>query len=420
MELQITKKTLVDALIKMREISTKGIKTDFAFASQVTIEAQQDKVTFCCSNGHIDARLTVDNEADKAISVSEAGIVSVNVSVALKIAEALGGQDADDHLIAIKLDGKNNLEIRDATSKRRKCATMQIFKDNHPLAFHKPTKGFSYNFEMERLSKGIHSVSKYCSKLGYKIRYQMICLHFLPEDMRFICGDGMRFAVLSFKEKSINHKIKQEGNKFLLPVDQSLILASVISDAKSVEMCYKDQMTCYIKPDNNLELLLKGIPKEDYIAYEKNAFRFDEARAVVDINRTDLLEGASLVGAVRDKELETEGNFHTCQFIAESANDGGLQVHENKYNCDFSCAASFYKIKDISVFKSAYAWLFINELANTTGSVIRFYCTDEKGVMIAKVGDLEEQKDSAGIPLLKETADNSQLLFFFAAIIEEE
>ena len=423
MKFFLTKKTLMESIEKMHSIATKGIKADFQMVGKVTVQSKDKSVLLTTSNGHLDARLTISKEQDTELKVEADGTATVDVSVFNNIVKALGGKDANDHLLVVELDN-SALRMKDTTAKSKKFVKMQVSSGNHEVQIRKPSKPvMDHEFESEIFCRGIDTVGKYCSPLGYKLKYQMICLHFLPEESRFVCGDGMRFAILRYKEKSTNDHVQDNdsGDKYLFPVDQANIIKSVCGDATSIKLSYKNPETCYVKPNNNLELSLKGIPREQYIAYENHAFRIDEAVDIVDINRDDLVEGTDLVESVKDIELLNEGAFHSCHFIANANKITELAVNEGKYQCEWESDSDFYKIGDKDVFKSEYASKFLHELAHASNNThVRFYCIDERSTIVVQPCDITDKTDDRGVPMIAEDDNKTSLSFFFASVGEED
>ena len=172
-----------------------------------------------------------------------------------------------------------------------------------------------------------------------------------------------------------------------------------------------------------MTMLLKGIPDESYISYEKHAYRTDSAKGIIDIKNDDLSEAAALIGACRDKELEGEGGFHSYRFwIGSDGLELEFVVDEGKYHCDFSCPVDFYPLS-ADAFKSAYASTYLTDLSKMSADapMTRFYCVDESATIIAEPVDLDENtKDENGVPVVKSNGDNSKLTMFFAAVVDDE
>ncbi len=426
MKFDITKKTLVNALSRMKEVATKGIKTDFMLAGRVTIQCKKDRVVFSTTNGHLDATMYADKEDDPVLGSKNTpntpGIATVDAIVILGIANALGGDDADDHILSISLE-ESTLSLKDSTAgKRRKKASMEVLSVDHDIEMkpHKAPIYFPYEIETERFCNSLQKIAIYGSKIGYKVRYNMICLHFLPNSMRFVCGSGARFAVLSFDEKNTTKGVGKDGVKYLIPVDQAMIIAKVLDDSKKIVISYEDKQTCYLSNDNKMELKLGGIPKVEYIAYENNAFSVDNAQCIADIKSSDLREGSNLMGAVRDKTLEQEAIFHSCICSLEEGKDAFFDVpkDESKYGCEFDCPVNFYK-GNRSSFKAEYPWQFISELCSSL-DYVRLYCMDEHGILIAYIANLDDTQKENGMPKFKENADGSRLSFFFATVAKDK
>lgn len=423
MKFLMTKAHLVEALTKMNEVATKGIKADYEKAHRVTIKVEDDKVNFLSSNGLLDAHWEVTTETDSNLKCEKKGSATVDVPVARRIAASIGGGSVKDNIIAVSLQGDASpaLHMKDADAKSKKLGKMVTCPDGHNFTISKPRSGFSYTFESEELQRGVATSAKYVAKRNYLPRYMMMCLHFLKDQTRFVCGDGSRFGILSFKfqDGKLNANIEDDsGKKFIMPCDQAQIIANVCSDACNIEMIYKNEQTCYIKPQSALTLLLHGIPNDQYISYEKHAFNFDDAELVVDVQRSDFEEGMLLIGAVEDKEQLEQGGFHHCDFEIKDGR-ANFVVREARYQADFDCEATTYSDGE---YASCYAWAYLRDVAQATDkSIVRFYCIDPERTIIAEPVEPDDgAKNEMGIPGHKKDTDNPKLSFFFAAASDEE
>ncbi len=419
MKLLITKKYLVAALDKMHAVATKGVRNEFERAGRVTLKVTKDRTLFMTSNGHLHVRFEVTKTTDSNFD-GEDGKITVAVGVFRAIAKALGGAKADNHVFEIT-SKENTLHIKDTAAKARKTAKMEAVADNKDddLKFKIPSKGFSHTISSETFGKGILRLEKYRSPLIYKIRYQMICIHFLPDELRFVCGDGMRFGVMSFKDNGVKGlKDKKHGDKYILPVDQTCIIAGILDDAKHIELLFEDAQTCYIRLSNGTEMLLDGIPATKYIEYENHAYRTDKAVDVIDIKAEELREGVDLIMAVRDKTIEDEGFFHSAKFMSK-ADDLDLIVDEGKYQAHFSGPISFNDLASKPEFNSEYAAQFLSDVSHAcpVRSYIRFHCIEETGTVIATPVDLDSKKDDKGLFLVKPDPAGDNITFFFASAL---
>lgn len=434
MKLEMTKKHLVDALARMNEIATKGVKSEFEDAGRVTIDAQDDKVVFLSTNGHIFATFEVTKETDAAIKVEETGQVTISSPILLATCRALGGR-ADDHVF--ELVATDNLTVKDldrerVDKRRQSLVELQILDENHKFQISKPRSGFTYRFPTDVFTKAANTVSKYRPGAAYRIEYEMICLHFLKDEIRFVCGNGSRFGVYCIPldkagsdatgMPSIPEIDDEDGKKFVLPVDQASIVMKLLSGSEHVTFTYRDSTHLYIKPENGAVLEVKGIPLVEYIAYEKHAFRTHQAKAIVDIHTLDLEEGASVIWAVRDKEMEDEENYHTYSLDLEEGREAFFAVTDKKYNAKWKGPAEYYNISAAS-FKSDYSARALQEVfdASAGKGFVRFYCVDEKTVMIAEPVDLNEnKKDDNGVPEIIREGTDHRFFFFYASAQEPD
>ena len=426
MKFLMTKEKLVEALTKMAEVGTKGIKADYEKAFRVTMKTDDDKVGFSSSNGLLDVHWEVTSDSDPNLKCEDAGSVTVNVDVARKIAASIGGS-RKDNVIVVNLEG-DVLHMKDADTKGKKQAKMVTFAEGHTFHISKPQKGFTYMFESEEFQRGISTAGKYVARRDYLPRYLMMCLHFLKNETRFVCGDGSRFGILGFKLDNANPDIEDDaGKKFILPCDQAQIIASLCAAEadKKVQMTYKNEQTCYVKPfESNLTLLLHGIPNDQYISYDKHAFNFDKAQTVVDISRPDLEEGMLLIGAVEDKERVKEGGFHHCDFVVKGGKAGlspcsNFVVSEARFQADFECDVTVYGEAEYS---SCYAHEYLRDVVLSSDKpVVRFYCIDpERTIIVEPVDPDDGEKNEMGVPGHKDGTNNPRLSFFFAAAKDDE
>lgn len=409
MKFSMKKKDILSQLSKIVEVSTKGVKTDFEKSNKLTIKVEKNKVFLSTSNGNMDiiSELTKDNEPSLAIDTD--GITSVEASVLNKVISNLGDNNAVVSLVLNSDTGTDVLSLTDLTAKKKKVVKIETRSEHHNITISKPKDGFKYVFDSEDFRRSINIVSKYTLRLESKPIYEMICLHFLPNETRFVSGSGVRFVVLS---NTINNAdIKSgEDKKFIIPNEQAKIVANVIQNSNQVEFIYKDAQTCYIKPQNGITLMLKGIPNESYMSYDKYAFRQDKAKTVIDIKKEDLLEAMKVVGSTEDKDST---DFHHCNFLIK---DDGVQfISEGRYAADVQCDAEITGNKD---FKSCYAYMFLNEMANAhENKYLRFYFIEPTDTVIVEPLDLTDKKDTNGLYLPNVT--NPKLSFFFAAAVDE-
>lgn len=401
---------LVDSLEKMHKIATRGIKPEYELAGCVTIETLPDRVLFRTSNGNLDASWEITKETDATVVGGEPGIVTADVSILRAVAKVAG---SSDNIVTVNMD-KNVVLIKDETTKNKKQAKIETFHRHHDFKIKKPSKGFSYTFDSAIFQNGVTVVGKYVSNLAHKIKYHMICTHFLKDEVRFICGNGMRFGILFYKVD--NQKIEwptpddeRTGIKYIMPADQALIIASVLGDAQKLTIVYESDTSCFINPMNGMEMHLKGIPHIPYIAYETHAIgREDAVEAIVDIKAQDFVSGVALVSAVRDKAIEKDKEgFHSAKFKCGMNQEFELAVNEGRYQCDYLCSAKYTKVKDKSFFASEYAAAFLSDVAESCSGkdIVRFSCIDEFETILVE-------------PMCENGSDNPRLLFFFASASE--
>ncbi len=405
MKFTMTKHVLMDAVQRMQKIATRGIKTDYGMAGRITIDAVKDKVHFITSNGFLLGRWEVTKITDPSVSEITPGITTVDSAVLLKVCDAVGGLN-ENAVVGVELDG-NMLSLKESGGVTKKSAKIETLPKHHTFKSKSQSKkkGFSYEFDAMVFNEGIATVGKYRSPLAYKIKYQMVCLHFLKDELRFACGDGMRFGILSYKTNNPNIE-EENGIKHLIPIDQAEIIADVVG-AQKLTLYYESPTSCYVNPGSAIELHLHGIPSLTWISYENHAYGGDYAVAL-DMPMEELREGVKLLEAVKDKKIEKEGGFHTGDFEASS---GSLKmtVNEGRYVCEFTGSCSYNKLKESmsDFFKSHYAVKFLSDVVKATDkSTLRFNCIDESSTVIAELMDIGQDADP-------------KLHFFFAPAIKE-
>ena len=432
MKFKITKKLLEEALRKSCVVCTKGIKTEFTDAHKITIRAEKDKVLFLSTNGYLDV-LTIYSKSQGGCEVENEGVASINASVGRNIAQAIGNDDDDEIELSIKtLSGSPHLHLKNLTVKKKKVAKMQTEAQDLKFTIPKPKKGKNYLehlFPRKLFCDSVNSLVKYKSPFQFKPKYLMLCIHFLPDHIRFICGCGMRFGCLEYKNKETFEGLvdPEKGDKRLLPAEQASIIASVVGNEGDLGLHWNDYKTCLIDAGST-QLCLKGIPEEEYISYEIHAYRFKDAKAVVDIRRDKMAHLARLAGAVRDKDSESEGSFHTC-CLSVKESEISVEVDEGKYQMEAEEDIEFYKVS-ASEFKANYSHEFVSDsIEDTNYDTVRFYCIDPDGIVIVEPLILDvkdgtfvedERVPEAHCPRRKVEDDYAaNMIFFFTAAGDE-
>jgi len=416
MKVQIEKDVLVRALDKMVDVSTKALVPDFNETGRVTIEVKPNKILFTSTNGHLIANL----EVNTGFSIKEVGKATTD---SVKLRDSVKRIVTESVSSLIEISDKNEVFIAsDSSGKRKKLVKLPTYSHHKKIEIRKPADSDSRFFETDHFIKGVRSVSPFQWGKGYKLHYQCVLFHWLEKETRFVCGDGAIFAIMTMP-KNPKETTKKEVKR-LAQVDQLLVITSIIEDSKEVELCWGKDHIIYIKADNGLELVLKGTPQVQYIAYDNNAFRFDEAKAFVDVEVKMLKEVADLIGVLRDEERISQGKTHATLFEASSDNSNLLFKVTNKqgkFQCEYEIPAQYYNVKDQAKFSSTYAHLFLDRLVHSADHEhLRFYLIEEDGVCNVKDVDLLDSKDDNGVPLIKENQDDCKLTYFFAAISETD
>lgn len=421
MKVQIQKNLLMNALEKMHDVSTKALIPGFSFTGRVTIEVQSSKVLFASSNGCITVQSKITDVDDKNIKGADRGVVTTD-SVKLRNSVAKIATSEPSTPLELYDDG-NTLMIRDPTSKRKKLVKLpREESDHHKISVIKKPEGDSSWMETENFLRGVKTVIPFQSTRGYKPEYQVVCFHWTGKESRIICGDGGLFAIFTIKRHS--RDTSKREIKRTVPTVQMDVIASLVQGSSELEIVWKQKDVLWIKDDCGVELIARGLPDIDYVAYHEHGYMFEDAKAYSDIKISDLTEVSDLLGVLRDKEKEEQGKTHSCFFTAPSQLDGHVHFEitadQGKFQCEYEIPAVYHDLGDMPGFRSRYAHLFFdNPVHAARHPYLRFYLIEEKGTINARDVDLGEPDDN-GIPLIKDEPDNCSLTFFFAALKDDE
>ncbi len=418
MKVQIQKKLLVDALEKMHDVSTKALIPDFNFSGRVTIEAQSSKVVFSSSNGCVTAKYEITDADDPNIKNADKGKVTVD---AVKLRDSVRKIITEDSTSPIELfDNGSTLLIKDATSKRKKLVRLPRENAHHKTSMIKKPDGDSSFVETDPFLRGISTVLPFQCRASYKFAYQVVCFHWIGKELRIVCGDGGLFAIFTFP-RDARDKSKREIKR-TIPGVQLSIISTLIQNSTNIELSWTDQAVLWIKDDTGVELVARGLPSIDYIGYDKHAYRFDEAKAYIDVKISDLSEVSGLLNVLHDKEREEQGKCASC-VLSAPIEDGLVHFEitkdQGKWQCEYEIPAVYHDLGDQPSFKSLYAHLFFDSPAHAARHpYLRLYLIKETDTVNVRDVDLGEV-DKNGIPTIKEEPDNCELTFFFAAIKDE-
>lgn len=417
MKVQIAKDVLVGALEKMYTVSTKSLIPNFNFTGKVTIEVKNSgRAVLTASNGC----LTVQQEVDTA-NVSDTGICTTDSVKFRDAVKKIITESISDPIELHATDG--TLVIRDAKSKRRKLVKLPQETSHHNARIMKKPDGDSFFLEPDHFGKGFRAVAPFQSKGVYPAQYQTIYMHWLNKETRMICGDGALFAIMSFpRHPKDSHK--REFKRTII-ISQLEVIANLFEDATSdIEMIWKDKTTLWLQADN-IEILARGLPDIDYINYENNANRQDEAKAYADIKASDLKEVTNLLIALQDKERAEQGKTHSCFVLTPSSPDHirfDIRKTQGKWQCEYEIPVEYYDLGGQPRFECAYAHLFFAVPSQVLRHpYLRLYLIDETGAGVVNARDVElGDKDRDGVPIVKEEEDGCSLKFFFARLKDDE
>ncbi len=413
MKVQIKKNLLLAALEKTHNVATRALTPDFNFSGKVTIEATHKKVTFRSSNGCMDMCAVIGVTDDSDIAQSDVGKFTTD---AIRLRNTVNRliTDEPDSPIELHDDGKV-ITVRDVDAKRKKLAKLPREDADHMFSLQRSSDHACF-FETQHFLQTTRTVADFESKMQYKIEYQVVLFHWIKNDLRVVCGDGTIFAVYTVPR---HHKDPNKKElKRTIPVDQLMLIASLVLDSKELEVSWKEKGNLWMKTDTGLELTLKGMPDVDYVEYNTNAFRFDEAKAYADVKIKDLTEVANFMAVLRDKEREEQGDIHECLLTVPSS-PGCMKFEmtekQSKFQCEYEVPATFYDLGQ-SKFAARYAHIFFDNIVHANRHpYVRFYFIPSSPVANAKDADLGEL-DSNNIPRIKEEPDKCSLTYFFAKV----
>ena len=417
MKVQINKNILVNALEKMHTVSTRALIPNFSFTGKVTIEVKNSgRAVLTSSNGC----LTVQEEV-QTHDVSDKGICTTD-SVKFRDAVKLIITESDDDPIELHIDG-DMLVIRDAKAKRRKLVKLPQETSHHNTKVMKKPDGDSFFLNPERFRKGFRAVAPFVSKGSYPPQYQTIYMHWTGKETRMICGDGALFAIMSFPRHA-GDSHKREFKRTIL-INQLAVVANILEGiTEDIELIWQDKTTLWFQAGKT-EILARGLPDIDYVNYESNAYRTQEAKAYADIKGDDLKEVTNLLVALQDKERAEQAKPYSCYITAPSTPGHirfDIRKKQGKFQCEYEIPAEYYNLGNQPTFECCYAHLFfVSPCQTMLHPYLRLYLIDETGPGIVNARDAElGDKDRDGIPVIKEEEDECTFQFFFARLKDDE
>lgn len=413
MKVQINKDVLTASLDKMYIVSTKSLIPNFNHVQKVTIEVKDSgRAVLTSSNGCLIVQEEVETQqvADKGICTTD----SVRLRNAVK--KIVTNESTDP----IELyDDNGTLFIRDAKSKQRKIVKLPIDSTHHNTKVVTVPDGDSFVVEPTFFLNGFRSVAPFQSKGAYQSKYQTVLMHWIKNEMRMVCGDGALFAIYS-APRSTKDSTKKEFKRTIV-LSQLLVIAMILEEATDdIEFIWKDKTTLWISC-GKIEMLARGLPDIDYINYECNAYRTEEAKAYVDIERKHLKEVSDLLVTLQDKERAERGQTHSC-FMKVPSSPGHVQFDirktQGKFQCEYEVPATYYDLGGQTSFECCYAHLFFESPAQVMRHPhLRLYLLDETGTGVVNAYDAElGDVNRDGIPQIKD--ESEQLRFFFARLRE--
>lgn len=410
----IRAKVLQRLAAHMHLVASKGISHDCLFARRITVEVlRDDRIIMGATNGHLHARLTLRQAEERSLRTIRPGRIILDSSELKKISATMASRGHGDHLLSLALDGPTTV-IQD-------CATQTVARLRHSnrqsSTWLRPAN-WHLVIDSKAFITGVRLVSKFVRPrhMGYKIKYEMICLHFTDHEIRFVCGNGMRFAICGLPWGTTDKRLC--GTRCLLPADQAEIMAHLVGDADHIKLSFPDASCCYAAADTHLQMRLTGIPDEEYIRYDNHAYRQKEAAWVLDCTSSHLRDLLSAVAAARDCELEEQGCLPT---VIIEGNASSLRMSDGYRRMTMPFSAKLYPLGDEMSLHTEILREHLDDIVRADhGRDVRLHFVDEHHIQ-AQVGTLNKQpEDADGLPAFLPTADGVTLRFFFASVLEDD
>ncbi len=416
MKVQINKDVLVSVLDRMHVVSTRALIPNFNFTGKVTVEVKSSgRAVLTSSNGC----LTVQEEIDTH-DVLEKGIFTTDSVKFRDSVKKIITEAATDPIELHTDDDK--LVIRDVNTKRRKIVKLPLEMRHHDIKVMKKPDGNSFFVKPGHFNEGFRAVAPFAHKGSYPLQYQTILMHWTGKETRMVCGDGALFAIMSFPRHSGDDN-KREFKRTIL-ISQLAVVASIFEETTSdIEMIWKDKTTLWFK-SGAIEIMARGLPDVDYVNYENNSYRTEEAKAYADIKSSDLKEVTDLLVALQDKERAEQNKTYSC-FMKVPSTPGHIRFDirktQGKFQCEYEIPVEYYDLGDQPSFECCYAHLFFVSPSQTMRHpYLRLYLIEETGSGIVNARDVDlGDKDRDGVPVVKEEKDCT-FQFFFARLSDDE
>lgn len=417
MKVQINKDVLVSALERMHAVSTRALIPNFSFTGKVTLDVKSNgRAVFTSSNGCLTAQEEIDTH-----DVTDKGSCTTD---SVKFRDAVKNIITESATDPIELHANGSmLHIRDVKAKRRKLVKLPLESKHHDAKMVKKPDGDSFFIDATRFNEGFRAVAPFASKGAYPQQYQTILMHWTNKETRMICGDGALFAIMSFS-RNAKDSHKREFKRTII-ISQLAVVANLLEGSDSdIEMVWKDKTTLWFQ-SGKIEVMARGLPDIDYINYENNSYRTEEAKAYVDIKSEDLNEVTTLLTSLQDKErAEQQAKTYSC-FIKVPSTPGHIRFDirktQGKFQCEYEIPCEYYDLGDQPSFECCYAHLFFTSPSLTMRhDHLRLYLIEETGSGVVNARDVQlGDKDRDGIPVVIEDKD-STFQFFFARLQDDE
>lgn len=411
MKIRLRAKTLEYVVRRAHLVASRATAGDSDLAGRITVEASPNRVLFLSANDGLEVRLSLLPGDDPYLTELSPGQATVESHVFWKLAREFASEGKGDHPIDVSVDG-DWLRLEDRAAGQQ--ARIGMRRRHHKLR-QEVRCGVRKTLLADVLRRGIGATGRYISHVAYKKRYHSILLDFVSDEIRFVCGDGMRFAVNSYPMEN------SEECRVLLHIGQARLMAELLQGSTHVECMLSDERFVLSPDDGITEIVLRRPSGMTYIEYQRHAYQTDRACCIIDVRKEDFQRAVAQAEAVRDADAEKKGGFlHTVRF---DASDLGLNlsVTEGRSLCDTTIPANFYSLDGTKRFLSDYAWDYLKDVATSAcGSHLRFFAIGTSSTIIVDLCDLRGPTNALVPPETIETDDGERLRFFFAPNLPDD
>ena len=387
MKITARAKVLRDITTRMHAAATRSLAPKFE-GNRVTITASAGAVTFAATNGYLAAEVRLDATTDPSLGPITPGLATV-LSSDLHQAVTAAAQGFDDHALQLRCDTKR-FYVGQAIS----IPTLT----NHVLAGQLPAHGPAATVSAADFCYAVNAVAKYQTKSDWKARYRMLLFDWVGAELRVVCGDGMRFAIVT-----LPYPTAQMG-QLVMPADQAVLISRLVSAAGDLVITSARPCECTVTADTALRMCLTRIPAEPYIPYHRHAYRTGEAQAILDVPTRALKAAMRQQYSAVTSKRSSSGlwrarpsgrrrslpNYSPVAHVTTSA--AGMRIRreeaENARSCDVTVPARYYDLMGLPAVDCYLTLEYLRDVANTPGQYARFYCNESSDTVLVDSVDL--------------------------------